>query len=629
MNLTKMLWVSAIAVFSALSSAHAQAGVDHYQLDYNSQNNSVTATACANSACSSWYKDKKTKLHLTEDNGNEGLFLKFHNLNSGRETQYGILTYGQCRSLRLQAKGNSSNPAAPLKCFADGAALPGCEICNRPVSSDEGIYAAYVYGDISLGFLPEGEFTVDSLEGGVAGGNFLTSPGQDRVMVGTKVNSGAKLTYDRAGQITVGLKSSGEGHESNKKYTVKLAFVPKQLKWKTQHQCEINSTFIYQQHSEACPALGRVGDNLTLALVAYGEEDKRINQYSAELAGIRVYELDEQLEPNNQSDYPSFRFLQDLNSEGEITHKVKTVGLIEAYMPSFCAGFAENEQGNCVLQTQGDSVTLGRTVPASLHIVETVTGDIEGNVAYAGQPEIPFSTEPSFTLVGWDINGNALPSYSGEFAGGLESNITLNLETGREHDGLNWHIQEPETGRHVITLDTDSLSFHKTAPFPQTPLNLPLGLAINSHDGTRGGNGETSLAQENDSLRFGFVGLMDAEIKVGEPGAMASKLFYFGNSITTVVEDSNTDYDFGGGATVAYQPVPSPELALSLAPRGVEVGAYGRQHQGTRVTVEGLPDWLKPEVGGVLTDPSAMLDILDNSRKRANDSTFNRREVIR
>lgn len=616
----------------------------HYEIHYNTCSESLVAKACANESCSELYPEK-AKLHVKADGSN---LVNFNHIY-GSESKILNKTpkYPFTMVVQSDGKGGNMDPDTdnPLVCYVNGKKT--CTVTDSGSSGNSGplsfqVDTAYAAGQAPVRFTGgclaaeghiEVEFSLDDTTSGNSetailswpGGSTSLAVGESQIL--TLPVTGTILSYAHADRLSLSVQQMLQEEKIGSRLFDEVAFVPKA--WQVQQiaDCGDNDGFIYRKHAASCTVLGAVGETARFSVAALDVNDNKLPlgwlDKQPGLSQLVEATLD------NGSETRTVTFA--LNGQGETLsqHELDTgiIGRLGIQLASWTAPYIPAHDSPLV--TEEHSGFIGRTVPASLHIVETVTGDIEGNVAYAGQPKIPFSTEPSFTLVGRDINGNALPSYSGEFAGGLESNITLNLETGREHNDLNWYIQEPETGRHVITLDTERLRFHKTAPFPQTPLNLPLGLAINSHDGTRGGSGETPLAQENDSLRFGFVGLMDTELKVGEPGAMASKLFYFGNSITTFVEDSNTHYDFGGGATVAYKPVPSPELALSLAPRGVEVGAYGRQHQGTRVTVEGLPDWLKPEVGGVLTDPSAMLDILDNSRKRANDSTFNRREVIR
>ncbi|MCT7656524.1 hypothetical protein MBH78_21660 [Oceanimonas sp. NS1] len=96
---------------------------------------------------------------------------------------------------------------------------------------------------------------------------------------------------------------------------------------------------------------------------------------------------------------------------------------------------------------------------------------------------------------------------------------------------------------------------------------------ISSHDGTEGiSEAETALGSKQDILRYGFITLMDTEVKVGEAGTMASKLHYFGDNLNTIREDTQTPFYLNTGGMAHHdQPDMDPALQLSLAERLVRV----------------------------------------------------------
>ncbi|MFH7585669.1 hypothetical protein AB9R84_06610 [Oceanimonas smirnovii] len=417
--------------------------------------------------------------------------------------------------------------------------------------------------------------------------------------------------------------------------------MPKQLRWSAA-DCSGDDGFLYAEHAASYTVLGKAGEPVALTLQAYGENDKLIDDYSARLNGIVIHELGADAKETDDSPVikqTMVNFNQNNNPGFQSAEPISGVALIQATVPETCAPYAVGDNG-CMLYTDGDIAIVGRTVPASLEIIKTQNGDITGDVVYAGKPGLSFETEPAFTVVGLDTGGDALSSYSGEFAGGLVSNTVLDLSTGLEFGTLELDISDQKTGEHKITLDTSMLEFIKAAPFPETALDLPLKLVISEHDQTTGiREAITYFADKDDTLRFGFITLMDAEIPVNKEGIMFTKLHYYGESLKQLKEDTGTDYDLSDGShlqaaldgnslenlTLGFKPKAGSEMS-----KEIKVDPYASELKDIIVTIEGLHDWLKPadkDNEGGLADPEALLDI--TGRFSPGERTFNRREATR
>ncbi|MBR9857202.1 MAG: hypothetical protein GYB38_05785 [Gammaproteobacteria bacterium] len=624
--------------------------VHHYELDFNTCSGNLTVKACGDASCSAdnLYSDKAT-VHVKNQGHPPKDLYKFKDFNGQASTsiskEANQLNYSFELGYHTTGNGNlSPKPENDLVCYVDG--IRTCKVNGQSNTSGSGpltldIDTAYVAGNAPIQFsgnclasnaTVDMEFGFDSSTSGFAGpviirwpsGSKTLSAGQKSVL--TLPVSGATLSYPRADLLTLSARQMlPDGGYAGKGVTDQVAFVP--AYWEVQQgvNCGDNSGFKYNDHAESCTVLGVAGEPIDFAVAALDfKGDQLPLEWLQSQQGLKKI-IEANLESANEIKTEAF----DINNTGSLSqHQLNAwiVGRIGIKVENYTAKYIPDNDSQLV--TKEHNAFVGRTIPASLKVIATA-GDIEDDVVYAGKPGVIFDTAPSFTVVGLDVNGNELASYSGEFAGGLKGNTTLELDTALDLEILAPTIAEAETGKHVISVDTSKVKFSKTEPFAETGLNLPLELTIKDHDGTAGvDNEETILAQESDTLRFGFVTLMDTEIKVGEAGTMASKLRYFGQNLQTVREDDKSVYSLQEAGSLSHTPVESA-LQLSLVEHEVTVAAYDKQQKNIKVTIENLPDWLKPERDGSLVHPEARLDILNQPRRRANDSTFNRREVSR
>ncbi|OIN14018.1 hypothetical protein BFR47_08940 [Oceanisphaera psychrotolerans] len=380
---------------------------------------------------------------------------------------------------------------------------------------------------------------------------------------------------------------------------------------------EVGETFSYAEHS-GCPVLAKASEETSLSLnfVSYGVDGSNKTKGSE----LTYYKF---VLPNDKAVQVNEHFLSSFDDE----ILFDDVALVQATVNQHCVSYAPDCGDK---QTQGDTAIIGRTVPASLSVEQIIAGDISGDVVYAGQQEsVEFEAIPGFVVKGLDIDGSALPSYSGEFAGGLKAsgNSRVELDTTLSYSELALSYSEPEPGQHRIELDPDSLSFIKDQPFAETGLNLPLELTIKGHDQTLGVNGETTLADADDKLRFGYLTLEDLELPLGLEGKMPTHLNYYSTDTGTVAEDTTFTYVLQPSAVLDVPDMPSPPLTLTVADQSIEVSAYDKAWSG-KVSME-VPLWLQPHKDGALAHPSARLNITEDPRKRGNDRVFNRREVAR
>ena len=657
MNIKNITLLFVFALFSLSANSKQNDGsVNHYKLDYDSVENKLTASACADEGCSSFYKDKKTKLHLTESNGNQGLEVKFHYLENGYQIVDYVIAKGQCVSLMKQASGNSTNPDAPLSCFIDGVEAPNCKICSQTEPSSS--LLAYVYESLDLkSALPQAisgySYTVGDIKYyGENTNRILTDKANGNLLgKGDSITFPPVVSYNKAEKIELTIK--GDNGKKNKKkeeveYKLDLVFVPKQLRWSTTSECIGDKGFEYNKHADSCNVLGKAGEKIPLNLQVLGYDDQPVKGYAPTLNAIQINILNDKSgvtdtmgpwsEKLNQND-------ESGKSDFESDKVISRVAIIQAHVPNHCAPYALNEN-DCLLETEGDTAIIGRTVPDLLRVKEATAGDIKGNVVYAGKPGVSFETAPSFTVVGLDTQGTELPSYSGEFAGGLKNNSELTLDSSLSKSELLLKHSELDSssGQHRIELDPSILKFIKNTPFAETGLNFPLQLIIKDHDTTQGVSETTpdstvKLANIDDKLRFGYLALEDTELPVETDGHIKGKLYYLDQfKKSKLVTENHFSFasDIANDANIAATPKESesaivPVLAVDndgIGTDGIGVAGYKQAAEfDVELTVD---EWLQPHHDGSgLVQPTAQLKFTADPRKRGNDSTFNRREVIR
>ena len=655
MNIKKITLLFIVALFSlSANSKQNDNSFNHFRLDYYSANNKLKASACADEGCNSLYEDKKTKLHLTEDNGNQGLAVKFHDLEDGSQTVDYTIVKGLCVSLKLQA--NSSKPKnAPLQCFVDGKATLCNEICNEEVSRAP--LAAYVYGNIILNetsmamAVPNYSYAISSISG--KGKLIDVGNGNQELKKDSAVSFPLTVSYDKAENIELVIKGDNGEKNNNKRkeieFKLELTFVPKVLKWVTTAVCENEDGFSYEQHAGSCNVLGKAGEKITLSLAlnAYGETPSGglllISGYTADLMGIKIRMLDAEGNDIQEISETNLTFNQNRPTLFEPNNPFDTIALIQANLPRHCASYAND----CALKTSGDTAIIGRTVPDRL-LINGVPGTIKGNIAYRGKP-VDFDQKPQFTVKGCAV-GQAgeqcsLPSYSGEFAKGLTlENLSLTAVDGftltptiTEGSVAVVALDESTAGIHSIKLSNTKLTFDKADKQPATPVDHKLSLAINiPHDADLVGQGDGKVAKDAD-LRFGYLRLEDTELPINTDGHIRGELYYLDTSTNPVREESHfsfaSDVANDAGITIPVKK-PSdatlPSLAVDndgLGIDGIGVMAY---EQAAEFNVELAVDkWLKPYGGHTLVQPTAVLKFTSDARKRGNDRVFNRREVVR
>ena len=628
------------------SAIPVSGAVHHYKLSFDIEANHLAAYACGDEACSEalLYSSPAT-LHIKDGLNNNSIsnFNKF--LKSDKDTNPNTkLDKNKCIQF-VDKKADPSPEASPgLRCYlSDGTHLQNCKLCTE--QDVQSSLAAYVYDEITLDeevlgeAAPDFDFYIAELNG-----TGILKTDNKTLKEGSKVSFPLDLTYNKAEAISLTIRGDN-GKKGKKKqgaeYQLDLVFVPKQLRWESAN-CGGKDGFVYNKENAAsCSILGKAGEPVWLTLQAYGEGDKLIDDYSAQLKGIVIYELTAKLEKTREFEQGMFEFNQKSKHSFETASKIASVALIEATVPDSCASYAVNNDGSCMLETGGDTATVGRTVPDRLLVIAG-SGKLENGIAYRGK-EVTYHRDaqneplqsPYFSVMacaaGQKDDKCELPSYTGQFAAGLDLYGSLTDEL--LDNPLQWQREDEGTGEHIWKPE-ESFVFDKGDPAEEQSLHIQLAFIVAEHDEMSEITANAHFAGENDTLRYGFVTLMDSEIRVGESGSMLSKLHYYGENLNTLKEDGLTDYTLSFGTLDAKLKDGNslPDLSLSLNDDKVDVAPYSSEQKDIEVTIEGLPEWLKPadrSKPGVLNHPSAMLDILSNPRLRGNDSTFNRREVIR
>ncbi|WP_346350553.1 hypothetical protein N2M06_08590 [Oceanimonas sp. AH20CE76] len=623
----------------------ASDGVHHYQLSFNKEANELTAYACGDEACNDLllYSDyARLKIDDGENNNNISNFNNF----IGKVTDYKPNTkLDKNKCIQFVADKMTPSPdEGELRCYlSDGTRLPSCKLCTE--QDVQSSLAAYVYDEITLneeklgGTIPNFNFYITEINGT---GTLQT--GNRVLKKGSEVSFPLDLTYNKAEAISLTIKGDNGKNGKNKQeveYQLELVFVPKQLRWSAA-DCSGDDGFVHAEHAASCTVLGKAGEQVGLTLQAYGENDKLIDDYSARLNGIVIHELGADAKETDDSPVikqTMVNFNQNNNPGFQSAEPISGVALIQATVPETCAPYAVSDNG-CMLKTDGDIAIVGRTVPDRL-LITAGSGKLEGGVAYRGKAvvyhqddENALPQSPYFSVMacaaGQQDNECELPSYTGEFAAGLDlyASLTDELLDGNK---LQWQRQDVGTGEHIWRPE-DSFAFDKDYPVAEQSLHIPLDLTLADHDELGGLTASTYFAGENDTLRFGFITLMDAEIPVNKEGTMFTKLHYYGESLKQLKEDTGTsDYlTESSNVKAVWGGNPMEDLSLIADGKVIEVPPYASELKDIIVTIEGLHDWLKPadkDNEGGLADPEALLDI--TGRFSPGERTFNRREATR
>lgn len=607
--------------------------LDHYQLHFNTNNDNVTAYACGDNTCnpSNLYAGEVKKLHIHANKSNFHNFDKFYGSSSITKKW----NTSQCTTFTIQNADKNKNGANPwpastpaLQCFLDGTRVANCEVCPKPESVNS---YSYVYGIATIdsdSIVGSGasEFTVKQ-----GGGNGLANArNQQPINNGSKLTLPLEFTFDKAEQVNLVL-SDNNGRE----YSVKLTFVPKKLAWdNSSTECVgENGEFNYKSHHKSCAVLGKAGENTTLAIKAYGKDDKLIEDYQVETDDlIAINELDDKKQKTDVS--LALNSIKLENDKAEITYSISQVALIQAVIKEHCAPYAIDSQGECGLPTKGDSQILGRTVPAYLTVANQGSGIIENDAAYRGK-EVVFTDNPYFEVMGCakgqEKDKCSLPSYKGEFAQDLTQYASITLEDSAEHEeivgAVNQFELEDKEGAHQLELVVDLIP-PKKQPQAVTPIEDKLVLKIEGHDGLDELTGKVLIAEKKAQLRYGFLTIDNLELLIRTAGDMPLHLYYYGDTLKEIKEDIKTNLELTASKNNVYLQLAdnSPTLELDSNDKKLTVKKHDTEWSGTvELTVE---PWLQPYSEAQLKNPEANLIIIEQARKRGHNRVFNRREAV-
>lgn len=613
-------------------------GVHHYRLDYSTSTEKLTAYACANSSCNFYYQDMVKKLHIKDgiNNNNIANFKSFYKISAAES--YTPKSKDKCVQFSIHNPSTDPLPSATpgLRCWKDGASLGDCRLCQEEELPAVEL-AGFVFGDITItdqhlkGISPGATLTIDE----IVSQGILTNTKTGAVLTkNMAVTLPLTVSYDKAESVTLKAKETLSNQLTIYR-EVKIAFVPKQLRWKTTAECIDEAGFNYDKYASKCDVLGKAGESVELSLQAYGAGDNLVNDYKVTLSNIEIRQLNANSEELKGFKQNEFNFSQQGQNKFGTSSAIDTVALVQAYISEHCASYALKE-GSCLKKTLGDTAIMGRTVPASLLVKEIENGKVADGFVYAAQPDdVAFSTIPSFTIQGLDTNKKPLPSYTGEFAGGLLGSSEIKLDSKLSDSALTLRYSEPNNdGSHKLELVSTSLKFLKDKPFGETSLDLPLDLTIIAHDQTQGLTGKTNLGSNDDKLRYGFLVLKDTELAVDQSGEMQSELHYYSDNTATTAVDKDKGYNLKSLSLtlgIKSAATTSENPTVELAAKKLDVSAFSKIWRGD-VTIEGDSSdfvWLKPysKVTSQLVNPKGQLTISD--RKRGNDKVFNRREVVR
>ncbi|MFD1006662.1 DUF6701 domain-containing protein [Oceanisphaera ostreae] len=636
-----------------------QAGfdVDHYELHFNSCNAQLVVKACGDAICSpkNLYRNKAT-VHVKnqgEPYKNLYKFKDFEGLHSTNITEKAEqLEYQFELGYHSSGKGNlDPQPKNDLVCYVDGVRT--CFVERRYNGSNDGELTLRVDTAYASGMAPisltggclidneevEVEFGFDGNESGKNKSLTIMRPGYLAVDVSLEEKksltlplNGASIRYPVADLLTLSIKKKLPDETYGDKLTDKVAFVPKSWQVQNPVNCGDEDGFEYIRDAETCTVLAAVGDDVNFGISALDINNKPLSlDWLKEKfdTDSLIQAVTKHPHKNMAGNITLFKLNDEDDTKSQHTVKPDIVGAVEIITNSWEADYIPD--GDAKMPTSGESKYIGRAVPVSLRIKKAESGDITGNVVYAAHPApITFNTTPSFTVQGLDTQGKVLPSYSGEFSSGLDTNSQVQLATKLSNSELSLIYSEPETGKHLLKVDTADLAFIKDEPFAETDLSLPLILTIYTHDSMSGVTGNTTLAAEEDKLRFGFLSLDGLELPVGQAGEMKTHLNYYlkydSKEINTVNEDSDFPYELTASNKPVLESSLSPSPQLRVTAKELEVPAYEQPWKGT-VKIK-VPHWLKPDTSSDWIVP-ATLTITSDARKRGNDRVFNRREVVR
>ncbi|PSJ47768.1 hypothetical protein C7H85_02810 [Zobellella endophytica] len=633
---------SSAIIYRELEAA-VPAGVDHYELHFNSCSSLLTVKACADTGCSLLY-DREATVHV-KNQGHPSRDLHKFRAFVGQASQdisreADRLGYRFVLGYQATGKGNlDPRPDNDLVCYVDGR--QSCTVNGRshgtgfgsltldvdtgyagdtaPLRLSGGCLAQGGEAEVEVRFDDNSSDSATPLTLSWPGNSETLYPGQGKTLL--LPVTGATIGYPLADLLSLSIREIRADGSRSDPISDQAAFVPKAWRVEEAADCGGDQGFSYGEHGRGCPVLAVAGEPLGFAVSALDSTGEALPLDW--LAG----QLDNPLVSLQLRNGQRTLFSRDYGLSGfEATPG--EVGVVRVLASSWRAGYIPGEDAGLV--TEGDAATIGRTVPARLAIVDSRTGQIRGGVAHAGKA-VAFEQLPAFTIracaAGQDDDDDChLTGYSGEFAGGLEDNIQLVLEAELD-EPIAYVLDEPTAGQHRLTLVNDTLVFAKVAPFPETSLALPLRLDIGEHDLTGGDQGQVALTGESDRLRYGFLVLEDTELAVGEAGEMAARFYYYSTDTDTRLKDEQQPFALAPSAALTVAPALQPALSLTVAEQAIRVAPY---IVPTEVEVEvEAPLWLQPYRDGALASPAGTLRVLEEGRRRANDRTFNRREVIR
>ncbi|GHA12075.1 DUF6701 domain-containing protein [Oceanisphaera arctica] len=443
------------------------------------------------------------------------------------------------------------------------------------------------------------------------------------------------IRHNQARNVDLVLTEMSDSEEELSSDKVTLAFVPYQIEVQPGINCPSTlHDFNYSIHA-GCSVLAKAGEpkSVSLSFIGYGvngindEVGDKILEYSFnQPENVTITELN-----TNVVNHPLTTF--DMNIG------FTQVALVQAVVADHCAVYANNCGDKL---TKGSDAVIGRTVPAALDVVTSAAGQIAGNHVYAGKA-VAFTTQPGFTVQAVDINGDPLPSYSGEFAGGLTAdNISLALMIPDDSflDGMTMPVtvQWDDNGQHRILVTNNELSFPKeSTPFDAKLINVPLELNIAIESDAVDdeplilppdqNNRETLVEDANAELRYGQLMISDLTLATETEGTMPVYLQYF-DQYGTLIDDPDFDLSTQSASLVVEPENGAVLPGLTQTADGIDVDAYAEAAE-FQIRAD-VADWLKTTGEAALLDPAATLSIsAGETPLRGHDRIIYRREAIR
>lgn len=652
-NITLLLITFLFLPSQAYAKKSQSSGVHHYELDYNSCTDVIIAKACADESCDSTYAQQVKKLHIKNSESPPKSIINFNKF-TGEITDSVTKSMAYPFTFSIQNADKNDEGADPwpdttpaLRCFVDG--VETCTV-TEPQTQTQSIAAdtGYVAGPAPFDLTPacagnnstvnvDFSFTAASSNSPLT----LTWPGNSvDVQPGQVVNldmplSGVSLSYPQADVLTVTVQDTLSAVTS----TDTVAFVPDSIVINNGKSCLEDGAFVYADHADTCSpiAITKQDVNLSLSARDANGDDLDFNTVRDEVnnpGAVSIFLTNPSLANNAEQTGMTF----DSSGNNQSAVSFDEVGVVTVTVNNLVMAYIPDD--DTPLQTWGETVTIGRTVPAELKVIQQTPGVIQDNLVYAGRA-VNFTTPPEFIIQAFDsvyYGASPLTGYSGEFSGGLSNdNISLSLDLGGSMVNLAATVLIGNDGEHQIQVSDNQLLFQKeTTPFKARPITEQLVMnitvpkdSVNNQPLTLAEQASMALV-DNAELRYGQLMISDLTLPLAQSGRMPVSLHYLAD---TGIHTRDIDFDFSGiGGVVLLSEVESedgnvalPDLTAGVA--GIDVNAYSSLAV-FQIEAE-VPDWLKPVSDGELLYPTANLSVIAETNLRGHDGVSYRREAVR